>query len=462
MADHVKVDAIGRIGLGADPDALLTVGNSPAVMTESDVLALVPWAWWDAADWNGDFIDEYPGGPVGHSIAEGDYVPRWHDRAGTSPVHGSRDWVLGSWGGTNYNTDNRKMRYYNTAGSLPRRVLGGPPGSTTGGYLSTYDTSGGPQRFYSQLAGGEGITPNGSTPNFWTWTFVAVVAGIGGATHSGVFGCQFVSPAGMSGWWLPGEGIWTGGSNSFANIEDKTQAIPSYQSLSQAVPYGNTSMHTGMPLRSDFRVHIARRSPGQAVTIDNRPPFNGRAWAYSYWVDGFGQQASEGAYSGVSDRPLWFHGLAVHGGGFWTPSNLYLVGQFYAEVLVFDRDLDSTDFQILSAYLNRKYAKPVSPIYDMLSVSSIPEIGSNYVQIDEKGRCGLSSEPTSLLTLAQRSVALDFLKVSDNETPEPTADYCRVDHEGLVGLSVTPDGSSLVEMKERATPQDFLTLKDGL
>jgi hypothetical protein len=62
--------------------------------------------------------------------------------------------------------------------------------------------------------------------------------------------------------------------------------------------------------------------------------------------------------------------------------------------------------------------------------------------------------------MAQRAVALDFLKVEDNETPEPTADYAQVDHEGLVGLSATPDGTALLEMKERTAAQDFLTLKD--
>jgi hypothetical protein len=60
--------------------------------------------------------------------------------------------------------------------------------------------------------------------------------------------------------------------------------------------------------------------------------------------------------------------------------------------------------------------------------------------------------------MAQRAVALDILKVDDGV--EAAADYVQVDHEGLVGLSATPDGTALLEMKERTVKQDFITLKD--
>jgi len=430
MSDYVQVDALGRVGLSADPDALLTVGGRLSSPTDADILAgAKPWAWYDATDWNGDGTIEV--------LAEDTRIAEWGDKANYPST--DRSMVAPT---------NLGMRYYNRVRQAfeAKRVsvTAGLPGSVErgNGYLSQFNDAGSVAYYYSSL---KGIT---FSPSFSAWSVVAVVGMDAGAIHQGMM-CGINSAGGRPGprIMVMGDGADAGGYGSF-DILNTNPALdspnPAWEQFQSA---GNIPT---VPSRAKFTVRVQSHTAGGryvTCTVDGASGAN-------FDADNLAQ---------YKNHPFWYKSLGTFqetAGGVFTLSNLY-----YAEVMVFEHVLTTAELNLIHAYLSSKYHKNyVAPAYDLLSISDTPVASADYVNVTSAGTVGLSTQPTTPVTptaqlqMAQRATPLDFLKVED--AAETDADYVHVDHEGLVGLSATPDGTALLQMKERTVQQDFLTLKD--
>jgi hypothetical protein len=406
MSDYVQVDALGRVGLSADPDALLTVGGRAVIVTEADIFAMSPLAWYDAAD-----LIAYSDGDIGMS---------WPDRTGNG--HGMNPGTYGTG-----------MTFFKTAGVNGRYSIS--PGGA-GAYFSHYRWSG----------------------SIWV-SATAAFSGCDSAMAPGVAYTVFAVMPGCT----SGLDNYVLGSVETGDFFDKASSVGAHGTGTTVTSEQRLSTRkvSGVPLSPDSWTSTWGVNVPTPMTSWRIQMWHKNGATVTFGIDDFEQAITLADYHASSTVFQTINLIRQPSPG------VNMAANFFAEILVFGIALSLDDRKKVRAYLSNKYglfgARSVTP-YDLLSISDTPVASADYVNVTSAGTVGLSTQPTTPVTptaqlqMAQRAVALDILKVDDGV--EAAADYVQVDHEGLVGLSATPDGTALLEMKERTVKQDFITLKD--
>lgn len=443
------VDNNGLVGLTADPDARLTI--QAVAPTDADVLALPNlWAWWDAADPNGDrtYI---------HSLNDGDAIAQLKDK-----------------------TANARHLTTNTAGDRPlwKNTTSGTgahwtkPNSTSGAYISFlnnkyFDNIGGSNAVFSKLR----------------WTIFVVMSRVGStpSAHSPsiIMGSRRLHRAYNS-------GGWQGWHNCMLRSQSANSEAFGYQGQFRdevsTTPSDGYDWYDGNP---NGELAVFGYVAGKTVT-GNTDPFRLHAYAkigsylqdtkagplYFYVPQVCNYIDSETSVSAQWNQPSdgdsnlwdWSSNLSMVGkletGTDTSPGTEY-TDNFISEILMFDTSIVSgSSWGVVWAYLKNKYNAGtfggVVPFFNFKDSS-----GTVRATCSGNFRLGFNvgSSPTALVDLVPNAVDEVVLRVKGvasqsaalAEFRTSTALITTVSATGIITVTPTAGGTAPFSLSSNAT-----------
>lgn len=374
--DWVHVDENGLVGLSDDPDALLC--ERARAITSADILALSPWAWWDAADPNAN------GGT--HTYVEGDAVPTLYDK-----TTNHRDATPGT-GGT-------AMRwFYRTTGEsiTPVGRHAKKPGTSTGrptsAYLSCLTSLGAVSNSYNSIVGSASIS---------RFTILGVVA-LTGARDNAIVGSSRsdTSNDGAS-VGSQGTGADVGGNTACVRTTSTSGGNPQYESTTTLVSADET----------EFCIQTFRRTARTPV---------------EFWIDG-SAVLNLTELNFTNERSIKIDSINRSQQKNGTNNQ---GGNFIAEIIVFDYALSDSQLALVRQFFMERYGKSAfggSVQYDLVRLKDYA--GTTRAVYSKDFRLGMNvgTTPVALLDLVPNSAAEVVSQITGAPTQTANLQNWRVD-----------------------------------